>query len=191
MTGCPGCGHEGDGDDVLSNDQRWCPDTECPVVSFHSDREGGLPRLFDAEDRATFREAVDRWGTPAQMDMATEEAGEVIRELAKFIQDVAGDPYGGAFWESEDEQVSVRQWHDGTWSAEAIPIDRGVDRGTHEADVYYAYKGTAEHNLTRLDAFELAAAYMAGEADLTQPTTMALINQRQTPGQADLGRWSA
>lgn len=31
---CPGCGQEGDGDDVLANDQRWCPDPDCRVVSY-------------------------------------------------------------------------------------------------------------------------------------------------------------
>lgn len=32
---CPGCGHEGGGDDVLANGQRWCPNGDCRVVSFN------------------------------------------------------------------------------------------------------------------------------------------------------------
>jgi len=31
---CPGCSSLGDGDDVLANGQRWCPNTGCRVVSF-------------------------------------------------------------------------------------------------------------------------------------------------------------
>jgi len=32
---CPSCGAEGDLDGVLANDQLWCPDNDCDVVSFH------------------------------------------------------------------------------------------------------------------------------------------------------------
>jgi hypothetical protein len=35
---CPVCGTEGDGDDVLANDQLWCPG-DCPIVSFHAGGE--------------------------------------------------------------------------------------------------------------------------------------------------------
>lgn len=31
---CPNCGQEGGGDDVLADDQYYCPDSGCPVVSF-------------------------------------------------------------------------------------------------------------------------------------------------------------
>jgi hypothetical protein len=34
---CPVCGTDGQGDDVLANDQLWCP-SDCPIVSF---RAGG------------------------------------------------------------------------------------------------------------------------------------------------------
>lgn len=36
---CPGCGQEGDGDDVLAHDQRYCANTDCRVVSFSEGEE--------------------------------------------------------------------------------------------------------------------------------------------------------
>lgn len=43
-------------------------------------------RLFDDEDRETFQAAVETWGWEPQVDMATEEAGELIVALSRFMR---------------------------------------------------------------------------------------------------------
>lgn len=40
IRSCPGCGHEGVGAEVLADGQKWCPNTDCRVVSFNPP-EGG------------------------------------------------------------------------------------------------------------------------------------------------------
>lgn len=120
---------------------------------------------------------------------ATAEIGDYVFDSVR--RNVKGEPCGGAYWEADDEQVAIRQWQDGTWSVEAIPIDR---EGDHLR--YIEYQGAAEHNLARDRAFTLAIAYMRGETDLEHPSTVALINQaasEQTAAdeQAGLERWSA
>lgn len=49
---------------------------------------GGSSRsdVFSEADRETFREAVETWGWEPQVDMATEEAGELIVALSRYMR---------------------------------------------------------------------------------------------------------
>lgn len=42
--------------------------------------------LFDDRDRETFAQAIEKWGWQPQVDMATEEAGELIVALSRFMR---------------------------------------------------------------------------------------------------------
>ena len=65
---CPECGRMAAG-----------PDDEIPYGDppDYEPSEG----LFGPKDRDTFREAIETWGLPAQIDMAVEECGEAIVAL--------------------------------------------------------------------------------------------------------------
>lgn len=65
---CPECGRKAAG-----------PDDEIP----YGDPPNYEPTqgLFGPDDRDTFREAIETWGLPAQIDMAVEECGEVVVAL--------------------------------------------------------------------------------------------------------------
>lgn len=51
-----------------------------------SDAESYPSPLFGEEDRETFREAVDTWDWQPQVDMTTEEAGELIVALSRYMR---------------------------------------------------------------------------------------------------------
>lgn len=36
---CPACGYPGGGDDVLANNQQWCSNDDCAVVSFNGSEQ--------------------------------------------------------------------------------------------------------------------------------------------------------
>lgn len=65
-------------------------------IQWYSEADTERGRLFDDRDLETFQEAVETWGWEPQVDMANEEAGEVITEMAGFIQTVAGLITGNA-----------------------------------------------------------------------------------------------
>lgn len=71
---CPECGRMAAG-----------PDDEIP----YGDPPDYRPSegLFGPRDRDTFREAIETWGLPAQIDMAVEECAEVIVALQHLQRD--------------------------------------------------------------------------------------------------------
>lgn len=69
---------------------------------------GGEP-LFDDQDRETFRLAVETWGRDAQTDMAVEELGEAIQELAGAIVTLQHLKRDRADWNDvHDELADIR-----------------------------------------------------------------------------------
>lgn len=88
---CPECGRMAGG-----------PDDYIPFGDPPDYAPRRFGRLFGPADRATFREAVETWGLPDQIDMAVEEMGEAIAALQQYQRGRVEDH------EVHDELADVR-----------------------------------------------------------------------------------
>lgn len=82
-----------------------------------------------------------------------------------------GDPSGGAEWQADDELVRVMGYQE-EWAVEAAPIERqppgNSASSAQSGEVHIIeYEMDAEYGLSQTDAYELADAYMNGDADLS------------------------
>lgn len=85
-------------------------------------------------------------------------------EFERFHRDVAGEPTGGACWESDDEQVTIWNFDvSGHWAVEASEIKDG--EGCRIID---HKNGVRINGLSRTEALKVADSYLRGEIDLEE-----------------------
>jgi len=110
-------------------------------------------------------------GTERFPDDAPEDLDDLVsvqdeHEFERLSRDVEGEPYGGATWRSDDEEVCVMNYAAcGYWAVEASAREYDDERGWW---VTYRKSNGAVDGLDREEAFRLADAYMSGEIGLTE-----------------------
>lgn len=86
-------------------------------------------------------------------------------EFERLHRDVEKEPYGGATWRSDDEEVKVMNYAAcGYWAVEASRREFDEER---DCWVTYGKSNGAVDGLDREEAFRLADVYMSGEVELT------------------------
>lgn len=126
--------------------------------------------------------------TPEQLRALTEPSYEEF-VFSRLIRDVSGDALGGAVWIRADRKVRVMGYTD-MWAVEAPPIERKTpDYASDDADKVphiMECEMDAEFGLDREEAYELADAYMRGEAELTDIDQWVGENDTEQRGQQTL-----